>query len=66
MKSINRLAVLSAAVCVVMLAFGHNASAERIAGGVSTGVPVPDGGATVMLLGVALGALGMARRFLKS
>jgi len=27
---------------------------------------VPDGGATVMLLGAALGALGMARRFLKS
>jgi protein with PEP-CTERM/exosortase system signal len=26
---------------------------------------VPDGGATVMLLGAALGALGMARRFLK-
>jgi VPDSG-CTERM motif len=29
------------------------------------GVNVPDGGATVMLLGTALGALGMARRFLK-
>jgi hypothetical protein len=27
---------------------------------------VPDGGATVMLLGAALGALGMARRFLKA
>ncbi len=25
---------------------------------------VPDGGTTVMLLGAALGALGMARRFL--
>jgi hypothetical protein len=31
-----------------------------------TGPPVPDGGTTVMLLGAALGALGMARRFLKS
>jgi hypothetical protein len=33
-----------------------------------TGPPtaVPDGGATVMLLGAALGALGMARRFLMS
>jgi hypothetical protein len=31
-----------------------------------TGGSVPDGGATVMLLGAALGALGMARRFLKS
>jgi len=31
------------------------------------GVPgVPDGGTTVMLLGTALGALGMARRFLMS
>jgi hypothetical protein len=29
-------------------------------------VNTPDGGTTVMLLGVALGALGMARRFLKS
>jgi hypothetical protein len=31
-----------------------------------TGGQVPDGGTTVMLLGAALGALGMARRFLKS
>jgi hypothetical protein len=31
-----------------------------------TGPPVPDGGTTVMLLGTALGALGMARRFLMS
>jgi hypothetical protein len=30
------------------------------------GTPVPDGGTTVMLLGAALGALGMARRFLMS
>ena len=29
------------------------------------GVATPDGGTTVMLLGAALGALGMARRFLK-
>ena len=29
------------------------------------GVPTPDGGTTVMLLGAALGSLGMARRFLK-
>jgi len=29
-------------------------------------VNTPDGGTTVMLLGVALGALGMARRFIKS
>jgi len=31
-----------------------------------TGVGVPDGGATVMLLGAALGALGMVRRYLRS
>jgi hypothetical protein len=31
----------------------------------ANGVAVPDGGATVMLLGAALGSLGMARRFLK-
>ena len=30
----------------------------------ANGVAVPDGGTTVMLLGAALGALGMARRFL--
>jgi len=29
------------------------------------GVPTPDGGTTVMLLGAALGALGMVRRFLR-
>ena len=32
----------------------------------ANGVAVPDGGSTVMLLGAALGALGMARRFLMS
>jgi len=31
-----------------------------------SGGSVPDGGTTVMLLGAALGALGMARRFLRS
>jgi VPDSG-CTERM motif len=30
------------------------------------GASLPDGGTTVMLLGAALGALGMARRYLKS
>ena len=29
------------------------------------GGSVPDGGTTVMLLGAALGALGMARRYVK-
>jgi hypothetical protein len=32
----------------------------------ANGIAVPDGGTTVMLLGVALGVLGMARRFLMS
>ena len=32
----------------------------------NTGAQVPDGGATVMLLGAALGALGMVRRFIMS
>jgi hypothetical protein len=32
----------------------------------ANGQTVPDGGTTVMLLGAALGALGMARRFLMS
>jgi hypothetical protein len=30
-----------------------------------TGGSVPDGGSTVMLLGAALGTLGMVRRYLK-
>jgi hypothetical protein len=30
------------------------------------GVPAPDGGATIMLLGLGLSGLGMVRRFLKS
>jgi hypothetical protein len=34
--------------------------------GEGNGTIVPDGGATVMLLGMALGALGMVRRYLRS
>jgi VPDSG-CTERM motif len=59
----NKLALVSVVVCVLMLAFSHNAGAAPAP------LPpdsVPDGGATIMLLGAALGALGMARRFLKS
>ena len=47
--------------------------ADPNAGALATGfaanggaINTPDGGTTVMLLGVALGALGMARRFLMS
>jgi len=46
-----------------------NASNSALATGFAGeggGVVAPDGGTTVMLLGVALGALGMARRFLMS
>jgi hypothetical protein len=46
-----------------MLAFSHNAGAARHPVPPSF-VNVPDGGMTAMLLGTALGALGLARRFL--
>jgi protein with PEP-CTERM/exosortase system signal len=59
----NKLVLVSAAVCALMLAFSHNAGAAR--GPLPPDhVSVPDGGATIMLLGAALGALGLARRFL--
>ncbi len=32
---LNKLALISAAVCAVMLAFSHNASANRIVGGIN-------------------------------
>jgi len=46
-----------------MLAFSHNASAapQPMPPG---SVSVPDGGTTALLLGTAIGALGLARRFL--
>jgi len=59
----NKLVLVSATVCALMLAFSHNASATRNPLPPSF-VNVPDGGTTVVLLGVALGALGLARRFL--
>ena len=61
----NKLVLLSVAVCAIMLAFSHNASAAPQVLPPSI-VSVPDGGTTVLLLGAALGALGLARRFLKS
>ena len=42
------------------------ALATGYAGNGDTGTPVPDGGTTVMLLGMALGTLGMVRRFIRS
>jgi protein with PEP-CTERM/exosortase system signal len=61
----NKLALVSVVVCVLMLALSHNAGAAP-APLPPDSVSVPDGGATIMLLGAALGALGMARRFLRS
>ena len=59
----NKLVLVFAGVCVLMLALSHNASAARHPMPPEV-VSVPDGGTTVMLLGAALGALGFARRFL--
>jgi hypothetical protein len=42
----------------------NGALATGFAGNGGINTPVPDGGTTVMLLGMALGMLGMARRFL--
>jgi hypothetical protein len=61
----NNLALVSAVVCTLMLAFSRNAGATPHSLPPVT-CNVPDGGATIMLLGAALGALGLARRFLKS
>jgi hypothetical protein len=44
--------------------YGHG-GISSIRGWVGPTGTVPDGGSTVMLLGAALGSLGMARRFLK-
>ncbi len=63
MKFSLKLLLFLAAVSVGFLVQPVNA-APAIGGGPGV-VSVPDGGTTVMLLGAALGALGMARRFLK-
>lgn len=62
--SVRKVALLLATICAVMLASVSQVRAERHPVP-PTGVAVPDSGATVMLLGAALGALGMARRFLR-
>jgi hypothetical protein len=54
---------LSGVVNIPQIGFGHGLSGWALFS--AGGQGVPDGGATVMLLGAALGALGMARRFLK-
>ena len=53
---------LSGVITIPGNAFGHGLSGWALFTGPHTGVP--DGGTTAMLLGVALGALGMVRRYL--
>jgi hypothetical protein len=52
---------LNGLVYIPFNAFGHDISHWSLFGG---GQGVPDGGATVMLLGAALGTLGVVRRYL--
>jgi hypothetical protein len=49
-------------ITIPFLAAGHYLTGWTLFG--PRGVGVPDGGITVMLLGVALGVLALARRFL--
>ena len=53
---------LSGVINIPSIAFGHGLSGWALF--TAPGGAVPDGGTTVMLLGAALGALGVARRFL--
>jgi hypothetical protein len=54
-----------AAHIFVTLSPANARNSPRVTGFAANGnSPVPDGGATVMLLGVALGALGVVRRYL--
>ena len=52
---------LSGVINIPGIGFGHGLSGWAL---FTTDGAVPDGGATVMLLGTVLGALGIARRFL--
>ena len=53
---------LSGMITIPFLASGHHLTGWTLFGPANFGVP--DGGITVMLLGVALGVLALARRFL--
>jgi hypothetical protein len=53
---------LSGIITIPFLASGHHLTGWTLFGAASIGVP--DGGITVMLLGVALGVLALARRYL--
>ena len=54
---------LSGMITIPATAGGYGLSGWTLFGSAAT---IPDGGTTVMLLGAALGALGMARRYIKS
>jgi len=54
---------LSGIISIPSIVFGHGLSGWALFK--ATGGVVPDGGTTVMLLGTALGALGIVRRFLR-
>jgi hypothetical protein len=64
----NAQGAFAAAHIFVTAAPANQANGALATGFVANGgaVSTPDGGMTVMLLGAALGALGMARRFLKA
>jgi len=65
---VNTLVLVGIAVCMAMLAFTQNAGAAPHPlppAPAATPAGVPDGGSTVLLLGAALGALGMVRCYLK-
>lgn len=53
---------LSGIITIPFLASGHHLTGWTLFG--PRGIGVPEGGVTVMLLGVALGVLALARRFL--
>ena len=57
---------LAAAHIFVTVSPANAANGALLTGFAANGGQVPDGGTTVMLLGVALGALGMVRRYASS
>ena len=62
----SQLASVAAHIFVTTFPPNSSSSANVTGFAANGGAIVPDGGTTVMLLGAALGALGMARRFLMS
>jgi protein with PEP-CTERM/exosortase system signal len=60
-----KLPLVYVAICAVLVALGQSASAAPHPLPPGPTCMVPDGGTTIMLLGAAVGGLGIARRFLK-